>query len=259
MAYRLLVTILSVVFFISACAQQPQALNESAAPAGAQPASALAGGSGGGSSSDSNGGVQNDLGTVSPSDNQGITSPGDGGIDNNGDVASGGSAGGNEPGSAAGSNPTGDPAAGSATSPIQWSDYQDTTLGFSLSIPSLYIPLKEPTSLADVNTNLLGRLRLLEPDLANSDFAEMEPPKFSVEVYSNVQALSLEDWLSTNTSDGDLESVQVDGVDCQKITLKIQLAPNQFIFCDHDNRVYKLIPLGPESEKILASFKFTSP
>lgn len=259
MAYRLMVTILSIGFLLSACAQQPQALNESAAPAGAQPASALAGGSGGGSSSDANGGVQNDLGTASPSDNQGITSPGDGGIDNNGDVTGGSSAGGSEPGSAEGANPAGDPAVGNDAGPIQWSDYLDTTLGFSLSIPSLYIPLKEPSSLADVNPALLGRLRLLEPDLANSAFAEMEPPKFSVEVYSNVQALSLADWLSTNSSDGDLESVQVDGVDCQKITLKIQLAPNQFILCDHDNKLFKLTPLGPESDKILASFKFTTP
>ncbi len=139
---------------------------------------------------------------------------------------------------------------------IKWIEYKDPDLGFSLKYPDIYTILKEPLTFKDSVPNLIGRFRLLEPSLANSDFAEMEPPKFSIEIFSNSQAQPLSDWIKTNYSSGESINTEVDGLSCTKVTLKIQLAPNQFIVCNRNNMLYKFTPSGLLSKEILDSFKF---
>ena len=139
---------------------------------------------------------------------------------------------------------------------MEWLNYTDPVLGFSLTYPNLYTVLKEPASYAEIAPNLLGRFRLLEPSLAESAFAELEPPKFSLEVYSNAEKLSLTAWLDKNSRNGDSDSIQIDGIKCSKVTQKTLMAPNQFIYCIQGDKIYQFIPLGLYAEQILASFKF---
>jgi hypothetical protein len=187
---------------------------------------------------------------VSP---QGTAAPGgDSAIDSSGNIVPS-EPGSSDPGAAAGSqpNPEGSDVA------MNWIDYVDANFGFSLTYPDIYTPLKEPQNLGEIVPNLVGRFRLLEPVIASSAFADREPPKFSIEIYSNAAALSLESWINANTDGGDVESVQVDGVACSQLTLRILLAPNQFIFCAKGDKIFKFTPLGPQSQEILASFKFS--
>lgn len=217
--------ILSVL--LSACAQQnPQALN--------------------------NGG-NNGLGIDSPGTSVAQDNNSNGGIDNSGNVSPAGPEG-STPGSEAGSRPGGN-SSGSGTA-MQWINYKDPTFGYSLTYPDIYTTLKEPQTFNNIAPDLIGRFRLLEPSLAKSDFAEMEPPKFSIEIYSNTKGLALKDWVNSSYSGEEMENVKVSGIDCIKISLKIQLAPNQFILCNHDNKIYKFTLAGNQSKEILDSFKF---
>lgn len=139
---------------------------------------------------------------------------------------------------------------------MQWITYTDPKFGFSLEYPDIYTVLAEPQNLAEISPTLIGRFRLLESSLANSDVAELEPPVFSIEIYSNSERLSIESWIDENLPRGDKENTEIDGVACSKLTLQILLAPNQFTVCENNGNIYKFTPLGLNSEDILASFRF---
>jgi hypothetical protein len=247
----LLVLSFSLAFLVSGCAQQnPQAL------LGGNDSGGVEGGS---SDTVGSGAAMDSSGTVVPGDDGSIV----GGIDSSGAVSAAGTQS-SEPGtgdgsgydgSLPGSGETGGSETGSG-SPVQWIEYTDPNLGYSLSYPTIYTILPETQALSDLSPIMVGRLRMLEPEIAKSEFADMEPPKFSIEIFSNEQALPLDGWLTTTGLDGDLEKFQVDGVECQKLTLKIQLAPNQFIICMHDDKIFKFTPMGLYSDEILKSFKF---
>ena len=193
---KILVCTLVLGVLLSACAQQnPQALN-----------------SGGGD----NGIGLNPQGTnVAPGNNPNDSN---GSIDNSGNVSPAGSAN-STPGSEPGSKPPSGNTTGSGST-MHWIEYKDATFGYSLTYPNIYTPLKEPQDLTSIAKDLIGRFRLLEPSLAESAFADMEPPKFSIEIYSNTQGLSLSSWVNTSFPGGDMENVQVSGADCTKVTLK---------------------------------------
>jgi hypothetical protein len=140
--------------------------------------------------------------------------------------------------------------------PMNWITYTDPKFGFSLNYPDLYTVLAEPQNLAEISPALVGRFRLLDSSLANSDVAELEPPKFSIEIYSNNGRLPLGSWMDANLPRGDKESIEINGTPCLKTTLQILLAPNQFIVCENNGNIYKFTPLGLHSEEILASFEF---
>lgn len=139
---------------------------------------------------------------------------------------------------------------------MRWMTYKDPVFGFSLRYPETYTILKEPGTFADVAPTLLGRLRLLEPALARSAFAEMEPPKFSIEIHAKAAALSARGWIDANLAGGDEENVAVGGVACVRVTLPSLMAPNRWIVCEHGGVIYTFTPLGPGSQEILDSFTF---
>lgn len=141
---------------------------------------------------------------------------------------------------------------------MQWTTYTDATFGFSFSYPDIYTILAERENLATIAPELIGRCRLLEPVLANSEFAELEPPKFSVEIYANPAGQSVQGWIQKHAPGGDLERFSVDNKNCAQVTLHTLLAPNQFVFCDHGGKIYKFTPMGAKSQEILHSFKFGS-
>ena len=178
-------------------------------------------------------------------------------IDNSGTVYPAGPVS-SDPGESSG-NESGDDTAGLSEEevPVNWITYIDPNFGFSLQYPDTYTTLAEPQNFAEIAPALIGRLRLLEPSLAKSDFAELEPPKFSIEIYANDPGLSLNDWMDANMPSGDKETAQIDNINCTKLTQQILLAPNQFIVCEYSGNIFKFTPLGLYSEEILASFKFS--
>jgi hypothetical protein len=185
-------------------------------------------------------------------------------VDSSGNTVSG-APGSSDPGSTTGGQA--EPNPGSAPdgppmpdAPLTWISYTDPAFGFSLTYPDLYTILKEKQPFSAIAPTLLGRFRLLETEIANSEFAEMDPPKFSLEIYANPGGLTLDKWIAANApGSGDLQSVQVDGMACSQLTLRIEIAPNQFIFCSKGDKVFKFTPLGPHALEILASFKFNQP
>lgn len=140
--------------------------------------------------------------------------------------------------------------------PMQWTTYTHPSLGFSLSFPGIYATLPEPADLSSTAPDLIGRVRFLEQDLARSEFSELEPPKFSVEVYANPGGQPLREWLREHAPTGELIETTLAGRTCLQLTLRAQIAPNRFLFCTNDGRVYKFIPLGPFSQEMLDSFRF---
>jgi hypothetical protein len=140
--------------------------------------------------------------------------------------------------------------------PMQWTTYTHPSQGFSLSFPSMYVNLREPEDLSTTAPDLIGRVRFLEQDLARTEFAELEPPKFSVEVYANPGGQPLHDWLRQHAPAGDVTDAAVDGRACLQLALRAQMAPNRFLFCAHQGRIYRFIPLGPYSREMLDSFRF---
>lgn len=154
----------------------------------------------------------------------------------------------------AGIEENGNPEKGAA---MQWTTYTDPAFGFSLSYPDSYAILPERERLARIAPHLLGRCRFLEHDLARSEFAEMEPPKFSVEIYANPAGQSLQGWIQEHAPGGDLEDIVLDTRNCLQLSLRAQMAPNQFVFCAYDERIYKFTPMGTSSREMLNSFKFS--
>ncbi|MEW5830369.1 MAG: hypothetical protein AB1846_15885 [Chloroflexota bacterium] len=179
-------------------------------------------------------------------------------IDNSGTVYPPGPAN-SDPGESAGSESgSGDDTAGLPEEevPVNWIAYTDPNFGFSLQYPDIYTILSEPQNFSDIAPSMIGRWRLLDSSLANSDVADLEPPKFSIEIYANDEGFSLNEWMDANLPGGDKESVEIDGANCTKLTRQALLAPNQFIVCEYGGNMYKFTPLGLYSEEILASFNF---
>lgn len=169
-----------------------------------------------------------------------------------------GTPGGTEPGSVPGSGPTGGTSMPSPE-PVQWHTYRDEQFGFSFLYPDSYVIMEESEPLSQVHPDLLHRVRLLERQLAQSETASLQPPNFSVEVFSNPAALPLAQWLDANASvQGERAEESVGGAQCIRITLTTLMAPNQFHYCAHAGYVYCIIALTPYEEKMLASFQFGS-
>jgi hypothetical protein len=135
--------------------------------------------------------------------------------------------------------------------------YVNPTYGFSISYPDSYEVLKEPELLTTIYPSLVLRVRFLDIELAHGETADLEPPKFSIEVYENPSPLPLTKWLDSNdVPRGTHEDIKVDTVSCTQITMPILMAPNQFVYCAFKNNIYKFTPLGPFSQDMLKSFKF---
>lgn len=145
------------------------------------------------------------------------------------------------------------------TVPSKWLVYSDTTLSFSLSYPDSYVRLAEPASLSSVAPNLVQRVRFQDRQLATGETADLELPQFTVEVFENTAGLTLEQWLDANTPSSSFRStVAVGDHQGYQVTLNTMLAPNHFYYVADSAYVYRITPLGPHSEAMLASLKIGS-
>jgi len=148
------------------------------------------------------------------------------------------------------------PTSPSGTVPAGWLTYSDATFGFALAYPNEFgiVPESEPPP-----GGALRRVRFLEAEIVGGQFADLEPPRFTVAVFALGQSATLADWArSAGRLPRDATTTPVDLAGAReglRIQLSLQMAPNDFFYFRTDQYVYALTPLGLHSAEMLDSFR----
>jgi hypothetical protein len=140
-----------------------------------------------------------------------------------------------------------------------WRSYRNRDYGFSLRYPSEYVVLRERKGEAGAGPRALARVRFQERGRAAGQFADLEPPQFSVEVFEPAGRGSLREWLREagwlDERDA-AEAVELEGaLEGLHVRKAAQMAPNEFYFYRTGRHLYRLTLLGEHSPAMLASFK----
>ena len=142
-----------------------------------------------------------------------------------------------------------------------WQMHTDSTYGFAVEYPKGYVILKERTLPTATQPAAVQRVRFQRKDIAAGQFADLEPPVLTINVFARSSGRSLREWLSSSgllPPGSELSAVQLPGArEGVRVALRQQLAPNEFVYCATDKYLYGLIPFGSEGEKMLASFRLT--
>jgi hypothetical protein len=141
-----------------------------------------------------------------------------------------------------------------------WRTYRSERFGFELRYPELYVLVEEASQSAPAGQPLM-QIRLLDRAMAQPPLASVAPAQFAVEVYANPSRDPLEPWVVARGfvppvdrfGHGPARVGDVDGI---RVTDRAQLAPNLYYFVAREAFVYRLVPLGPFADAILASFRF---
>lgn len=140
-----------------------------------------------------------------------------------------------------------------------WQMHTDPTYGFAVEYPKEYVILKEVTLPTPTQPPAVQRVRFQQKHIAAGQFADREPPMLTIQVFSRPSGRSLHDWLNSFgllPPGSEITAVQLPGArEGVRVALRQQLAPNEFLYFATDQYVYGLIPFGPESAKMLASFR----
>ena len=140
-----------------------------------------------------------------------------------------------------------------------WQMHTDPTYGFAVGYPKDYVILKEVTLPTPTQPPAVQRVRFQQKDIAAGQFADLEPPGFTIHVFTRSSGRSLRDWLDSFgllPPGSEISAVRLAGAsEGLRVALLQQLAPNEFIYFATDRYVYSLIPFGPESAKMLTSFR----
>ncbi|MGQ0556283.1 MAG: hypothetical protein ACT4PN_10135 [Nitrospiraceae bacterium] len=142
-----------------------------------------------------------------------------------------------------------------------WQMHTDHTYGFAVEYPKGYVILKEVTLPTPTQPPAVQRVRLQRKDIAAGQFADLEPPALTIQVFPRPSGHSLREWLDSFgllPPGSEIASVQLQGAhEGLRVTLRQQLAPNEFLYFATDQYVYGLIPFGHEGENMLTSFRLT--
>ena len=153
-------------------------------------------------------------------------------------------------------DPTGQPPA----VPSEWQTFNDAAYAFAIDFPPAYVIQAEPAQPPDSPRPALRRVRFQQPDIAAGQFADREPPKFTIEVFERIRGQALREWLQSAgrlPADAVLTAVRLPGAqEGVRITMRQLLAPNDFVYFARGDYVYGLTPLGEHGERMLASFRF---
>jgi hypothetical protein len=137
-----------------------------------------------------------------------------------------------------------------------WQTYTDAAYRFAVSYPEALDILPEATPVAN---GVRKRIRFQDKHLLSGPFAELEPPRFTIEVSATTGAMSLADWLRSvdRLSAGAIVTpVTLAGArEGVRVQLRQQLAPNEFYSFATSEYVYTLTPLGMYASDMLASFR----
>lgn len=140
-----------------------------------------------------------------------------------------------------------------------WRTYRNRAYGFSIKYPGSYVILGEPKEASEGARPALARVRFQEKSIASGQFADHEPPRFSVEVFGNSGGESLRGWLAAtrwlDERDG-VGPLELDGaLEGLRVQKAVQMAPNKFYFYRTERYVFILTPLGEHGQEMLSSFK----
>jgi hypothetical protein len=137
--------------------------------------------------------------------------------------------------------------------------YSSAEYGFSLRYPDSLVILSEPATRLESRPPLLRRVRFQEKEIAKTEFAEREPPRFSIQVFA-APAISLRVWLDAHgrvPGRAVVTEVKREGA---REGLRVRdprlLAPNEFFYYLTPRYVIQVTPLGPEGAAMLDSLRF---
>jgi len=116
--------------------------------------------------------------------------------------------------------------------------------------------LPEPSSLP---SGAIKRVRFQDKQILSGQFAELEPSRFTIEVFKPGPASSLTEWLRSRNRlppDAVITTVSLNGArEGVRVQRRQQLAPNEFYYFATTDYVYALIPLAEYGTKMIASFR----
>lgn len=141
--------------------------------------------------------------------------------------------------------------------PTGWLTYTSQTYRFTIVYPNTYIPLDQEGTQEQSQAQRLFQVRFQNQHIANGATAGLELPQFQIDVFDNTAALPLARWLDDHAVTGERAEATVGGQAGLKVTLMTMMAPNQFYYVVQGSYVYRLTPLGPFSERMLASFSLS--
>jgi hypothetical protein len=140
--------------------------------------------------------------------------------------------------------------------PPGWQTYSDETYRFAVGYPADLGILPETNVLS---AGAVTRVRFQDARLFSTPFAELEPPRFTVEVFRIAAATSLKNWLTSGgrlPADATTTSVALGGAqEGMRVQLRQQLAPNEFYYFATTQFVYAVTPLASAAPDMLASFR----
>jgi hypothetical protein len=137
-----------------------------------------------------------------------------------------------------------------------------TTYGFQLNYPAGFLITEASAEqLAQLAPTPLAGWRVLNPQTAASDVAELEPADLEIRVYA--AGAPLEEWLVANTllpADGSVspapfEAANITGLEVCSSTM---IAPGcAYFFAAGGEYIYQLIPASLEGETMMGSLNVT--
>ena len=136
--------------------------------------------------------------------------------------------------------------------------YTDSDYGFSVSYPDDYLFRAEsPEKLAALEPAPIVSYILMNPILASSDIAELEPADLEIRIHPADGVGSLDDWLAshgfTSGGFGPSQPFQTPYVTGQEICVSTMIAPGCFYFVLGDNWVYQMAPASLQGEAIMGT------
>lgn len=144
---------------------------------------------------------------------------------------------------------------------VNWLTYSDSDFRFSIKYPDIFAILDEPKRPEGDVPELIHRVRFQDKSLLGADTAALEPPQFSIEVFSNSARLPLQEWLQQSgmiPTNSQVEDFPIAGKPGLRVTRMELIAPGQFVFMEDNGLVFRLTPLSSYSEEMLKSFQFTN-
>ncbi|MEO8257373.1 MAG: hypothetical protein ABI868_08520 [Acidobacteriota bacterium] len=158
---------------------------------------------------------------------------------------------------AASSDGSESPTSPAPAAPVNWQAYTNAEYGFGVAYPEEYGIVPETTA---PPSGAAARVRFQDKALLTSQFVDLEPARFMVEVFILAgQTPPLREWLRTANrlpAGAVMTSITLAGAsEGLKVQQPQQLAPNEFYYYARGGRVYAVTPLGANSAEMLASFR----
>ncbi len=140
--------------------------------------------------------------------------------------------------------------------PTEWQTYTNQPYLFTVHYPNTYVLLDPATPADQLQAARVFQARFQDQQIASGPLAAMEPARFQIDVLDNSAGRDLAQWLDEHAVAGQRAEATIGGQAGLRVTLMTMQAPNLFYYVARGPYVYRLTPLGPLAEQMLASFGF---